>query len=109
MKGLVKFFLLLMCFNVLQQGSSQNIFPPAFQLITDTISTVTLPALNWQYLEDRTAIWTIDSVLQPSFVNKFQNFTPPKRSSDTLLYNYWVRFRLKNTLNREAHIGLRFL
>ncbi len=109
MKLLVKIFLLVSCFAVLQHGSSQNAFPPAYQLTTDTISTVTLPVSNWQYVEDRGAKWTIDSMLQPAFGDKFHTNTPENRRDNDHMLDYWVRFRLKNTMDREAHIALQFL
>ena len=107
MKQLV--LLLLFCSILLQQGISQNSFPPAFDIVTDTIGTITLPATNWQYVEDRAATWTIDSVRQSAIADKFHFNTPENRGNNDPMYNYWVRFRLKNTMDREAHFALRFL
>ena len=101
--------LLLLCLTLLQQGISQNSFPSAFDIVTDTIGTITLPATNWQYLEDREAIWTIDSVRQSAVADKFHVNTPELRGNNDPMYNYWVRFRLKNTMDREAHFALGFL
>jgi hypothetical protein len=54
--------IILFCLSFLQQSISQNALPPAFDILTDTIGTLLLPATHWQYIEDRAAIWTIDSV-----------------------------------------------
>ena len=101
--------LLLLCLTLLQQGISQNSFPPAFDIVTDTIGMITLPVTNWQYAEDREAIWTIDSVRQTAIADKFHSNTPENRGKNDPMFKYWVRFRLKNTMEREAHFALQFL
>ncbi len=106
---IIQSFVILICLTLLQQGISQNAFPPAYDIVTDTIGTITLPATNWQYSEDRAATWTIDSVRQLPVTDKFHLNTPEKSDNNDPMYNYWVRFRLKNTMNREAHIALQFL
>jgi two-component system, NtrC family, sensor kinase len=106
---IIQSFVLFFCSFLLQQGISQNPFPPAFDIVTDTLGTITLPATNWQYVEDRAAIWTIDSVRQSAIANKFHFNTLELRGNNDPLYNYWVLFRIKNTMGREAHFALRFL
>ena len=106
---IIQTFVILFCLTLLQQGISQNPFPPAFDIVTDTIGTITLPATNWQYVEDRAATWAIDSVRQSAVADKFHSNTPETRGNNDPMFNYWVRFRLKNTMNRDAHIALQFL
>ena len=102
-------FIILFCLTLLQQGISQNPSSPAFDIATDTIGTITLPTINWQYVEDRAALWTIDSVRQSPVADKFHSNTPENRGNNDPMFNYWVRFRLKNTMDRDAHFALQFL
>ncbi len=107
MKTLALTFLLSLIF--FGQTLAQKPFPPAFEIKTDTIGTITLPVSNWQYAKDMAAIWTIDSVRQSSVADKFHINTPENQDNSDHLFNFWVRYRLKNTMGREAHIALSFL
>ena len=106
---ILQLFIILFCLTLLQQGISQNPSSPAFDIATDTIGTITLPTINWQYVEDRAALWTIDSVRQSPVADKFHSNTPENRGNNDPMFNYWVRFRLKNTMDRDAHFALQFL
>lgn len=89
-------------------GTSQTPFPAAFDIVSDTFGTITLPARHWQYVEDRANRWTIDSIRQPLIEAKFRGNTAAKSGNMDPMYNYWLRFRLKNTMQGEAQIALEY-
>ena len=69
---------------------------------------ITLPDSNWQFVEDKSHTWTIDSVRQLPVSNKFRYAIPKVQGYDYPMYNFWVRYRLKNSMNRDAKFYLRF-
>ncbi|GAB4041368.1 sensor histidine kinase [Spirosoma gilvum] len=87
---------------------AQHSLPPAYPIVTDTISTLTLPDSCWQWLDDTSEQATITTVQQSPLTGQFRSFTAESRQSTNLTRMYWIRFRLKNTLNRPIQVALRF-
>ncbi|MBK9489080.1 MAG: hypothetical protein IPO07_09940 [Haliscomenobacter sp.] len=104
----IQTLIIVICAIFSQPGISQTHFPAAFDIVSDTFGTITLPARHWQYAEDRADSWTIDSIRQQAIEAKFRGITAKKSENMDPMYNYWVRFRLKNTMQREAQIALEF-
>ena len=102
----IKLITICFCLSAFQRVVGQNALPKAYQIITDMISTVTLADSLWQFVEDKTGAWTIDSVRQLAYSNKFRfAFADTKHNS---MQNFWVRYRLKNKMTKEVRVALKF-
>lgn len=57
-------------------------------------------------MEDKTDAWTIDSVHQLAYGDKFQfAFADTNHNS---MQNFWIRYHLKNKMNKEVKISSQF-
>ena len=73
--------------------------PPIFEMKSDT-AYISITDSHWQMLEDPGEKWTIGQVSQPPLSENFH----AKTKIHSSISSYWVRFRVRNTLDHEAHI-----
>ena len=83
---------------------AQNNLPPPYEIKNDSAVTIRLDDAHWQMLEDPTGKWMIDSVSQPPIGNKFHTNTTKQTGIDYSIKAYWVRYRIRNTLDHEVSI-----
>ena len=92
--------LLLLC----TKSGAQNLLPHVFEISSDTALVDTLPAGNWQILEDEGGRLTFEEISKSPVAEKFHYDTAKKINFQ--IATYWFRFELKNTSNHELKIGL---
>lgn len=88
-------FLLFVCSAV-----GQSPLPPPYIVSSDTALSLRLPAKNWQVMADPSGKMTLQQVMQSG------NFQDKNRKVDYSLNTYWLRFRVKNGMQKEARIAL---
>ena len=76
-----------------------KVSPPVFEMKSDT-AYISITDSHWQMLEDPGEKWTIGQVSQPPLSENFH----AKTKIHSSISSYWVRFRVRNTLDHEAHI-----
>src|SRR5690242_14232938 len=102
-----KYFLyLLLLLLVIENVTAQNNTPPVYAIKTDTNITQQLNAGYWQLLEDKSGKWTIAQVSREPLTNKFHWHDTVLKGVDTLVNTYWIRYRLKNEMDKETKIAL---
>jgi two-component system NtrC family sensor kinase len=95
----------LLTFFTLLQG--QSAWPPAYAIESDTAYTQILDPSFWQTLEDKAGSWTIREVSSPPLSEKFHAKGIKADGIDTLdVHTFWQRYRLKNTMTKEARFSL---
>src|SRR5262245_7610955 len=94
-------FLWLVLLFAAGDSFAQSSFPPAFEITSDTILYEELDGDHWQMLEDPTDALTLHEVSGSGLSSKFHD----GRIVDYSIHTFWVRFRLKNMMPREAKIS----
>ena len=79
-------------------------FPPAHIIDTDTLDYVEISRGSWQVLEDAEGNRTIDQVTNSPVSEKFHSPPTYANGMGYSIHTYWMRFRLKNIMNRRAEI-----
>lgn len=78
--------------------------PPVYILTNDTANYERLPDRCLQVLKDKEGKWTTAHVSAPALVNNFQAYNSAK-GIDYSVHTIWLRYRLRNTLNRDVNKG----
>ena len=82
-----------------------NLPPLIYNIISDTITEQELDVNNYQILKDILGKWNINEVVKPPLSNLFHsNNSTHKNENEKGIY--WIRFRLKNTMDHSANIIL---
>lgn len=97
------FFLTLLSVGILLVCLGQNPLPPVYEIKSDTAFLQQLSSENWQILEDKDGKRAFNEVLR--LENQF-HYRGAKTTRDTVSRTYWFRYRVKNTMSREARISL---
>ncbi|MXV14795.1 sensor histidine kinase [Hufsiella ginkgonis] len=84
---------------------AQDKFPPPYVVVTDTADTVNLSHKYWQYLGDNDAGLKLNDVLSPA-KRKLFNYTVANREFPKRLHTLWLRYRLRNALDRPVSIAI---
>jgi len=99
--------LIILIIGLLQSvGFGQTLLPPVYEIKSDTAFIQTINSTYWQMLEDKDGKWTIQDVTVQPLSDKFHNRNEKLTTRDSISNTYWFRYRLKNTMNREANIAL---
>jgi hypothetical protein len=104
-KALALFVLL---FSGFPEAISQNSLPPVYEIKTDTTIMQIVPQQYWQMLPDKGGKLRIDDVSKLPLSVHFY-FRGQPTNADTIENVYWIRYRIKNTTDREAKISLNSL
>jgi Histidine kinase/7TMR-DISM extracellular 2 len=86
--------------NVYSQTDSSLLI---YNLQTDTIDWQALPHEYWQILEDKSKNLTIDQVSSLPFQRQFKDSAV---FVDSKVNSYWLRFHVKNVMDRDARIAI---
>ncbi|OKS87410.1 sensor histidine kinase [Mucilaginibacter polytrichastri] len=95
---LICVLLLLISFDAAAQ---KNTFPEAFKITADTAASLNIPDANWQYLLEKKPL-TIAQVSSPEYSTLFKK----NDKADKSYQEYWVRYKVKNTLNKVLEITI---
>jgi signal transduction histidine kinase len=88
-------------------ASSQNNFPPVYEIKTDTFSYDTLDNTYWQVLEDKEGKYLFNDIVSAHIANKFHyNADKILQLDDLKIHGYWIRFGLKNSTSHDLTICL---
>ena len=99
--------LIILIFGSLQSvGFGQTLLPPVYEIKSDTVYEQKIGTAYYQMLEDKDGKWTIQDVSTMPLSDKFYNRNEKLATRDSISNTYWFRYRLKNTMNREANIAL---
>ena len=101
------YFTLLFTALVSGIGFSQPVLPPVYEIKSDTFSNQNIDASYWLMLEDKEGKLTVNDVTTLPVSDRFHKRGVKPDGVDTLVQTYWFKYRIKNTMNREAHISLR--
>ncbi len=101
-----KLFLLSNLLFVFINAFSQNNLPPVYEIKTDTVLEQDLDNSHWQMLEDKEGKWTKEEVSKQPLSDEFHDRRKKLNSGDTIVYTYWFRYRLRNTMDHTAKISL---
>lgn len=82
-----------------------NLPPLIYNIISDTISEQELDVNNYQILKDSLGKWNINEVVKPPVSNLFHSNNSTRKNENEKGI-YWIRFRLKNTMDHSANIIL---
>ncbi len=93
------------CFSAFN-AICQNNLPRAFEITNDTTEWMVLPDTAWQVLYDREGKWGIEQVSQSTIKDKFESNAAKIRQVDYTIHFFWLRYRIKNMMNREIRICL---
>ncbi len=85
--------------------AQQSNLPPVYNIVSDTALDQQLSTSNYQVLEDITGGWRIDDVRKPPLSYQF-HIGDAKQETNNIRGIYWIRYRLKNTMNHPAAIVL---
>jgi len=83
----------------------QTVLPPVFEIKSDTALGEKIDTVYCRMLGDKEGKWTIQNVTTMPLSDKF-HYLKESASIDTIANVYWFRYRLKNTMSREARISL---
>src|SRR5215472_12905834 len=97
------FLLWLLTLLLIANASSQNNFPPVYEIANDTTVLDTLKNTYWQILEDKSGKLSLKDVTQPPTADKFHYNLPGK--IDRHVSIYWFRFLMKNNTGHDVSIG----
>ena len=98
-----RLWFLMLSFN---EAIAQNNLPPAYELISDTGAYVTIDDAYWQFLEDKEGKWTTEDVIRSPITDAFRANDSKTNGVDYRVHVYWIRYRLKNTMNRPVDVVL---
>ncbi|MCX6219937.1 MAG: ATP-binding protein [Bacteroidia bacterium] len=84
----------------------QTVLPPVFEIKSDTAYVQNIGNAYYQMLEDKSGKLTIQEVSSLPLSDKFHDRNEKSSTRDTLSNTYWFRYRLKNSMGREAKIAL---
>ena len=101
-----RFFILLVMLLSFIKLNAQDSLPPAFEIKTDTILTQNIGYSYWQMLEDKEGKWSVEQVNKLPLSAKFHKRDSAMAGKDIAANTNWVRYRLRNTMNRQAKISL---
>jgi two-component system, NtrC family, sensor kinase len=82
---------------------AQKTLPKTFEITKDT-SFWRLDTTHFQLLEDTDSHYTLRDVLRPPLSNQFYHDIP--YNNERRASTYWVRFRIKNRLNKDLKLFL---
>lgn len=94
------FLLLILCLSIFFSTNGQNLFPPAYKIISDTADFLILPDSNWQAMPDVKGNLTLEQVINSN------GFGDRDKKINYKIRVYWQRFQLHNTLPKEIKIAL---
>ncbi|MCW5914721.1 MAG: hypothetical protein KIT66_08955 [Chitinophagaceae bacterium] len=104
MKKVISFLMFVFCANILvaqNEINSRVPLPPPYIISADTATTKTqLPDSCWQMLTDSTGKMTLQEAISS---DQFQNTS---REIDYHFKTYWIRYRIKNQMNKDVQIAL---
>jgi two-component system, NtrC family, sensor kinase len=100
------FFILSLTLCSLTETIAQNNLPPVYEIKTDTAFEQNLNNTYWQLLEDKDGKWTIEQVSASPLSDRFHDSLSKIKTIDTTVQTYWFRYRLKNSMSREAKVAL---
>src|SRR6266542_508261 len=104
MKTLLK-LCLLTSFSIFSFSAlAQNNLPPVYEILTDTGVYTNLPESYWQILEDKDGKLTFEQVSKFPVTEKFYA-NSVINGIDYSIHTFWIRYRLKNIMNKEINIG----
>jgi len=102
-----KFYLLIILFVVIANNlKAQDNLPPAFEITVDTAVHQVIPDKYWQLLEDPSGTLTINQVASARYASKFHTNTTRTKGYNYDITTYWLRYRLKNTLNHPVKVTI---
>jgi hypothetical protein len=104
MKASVLFILIIVLIQSF--GFGQTLLTPVYEIKSDTAYEQKIGTAYYQMLEDKAGMWTIQDVSTIPISDKFHERGEKLNSRDSISNTYWFRYRLKNTMNREAKIAL---
>jgi signal transduction histidine kinase len=85
--------------------AQQNNFIPVYKILSDTATEQQLQGSNYQILEDKKGGWDIEEVSKLPLSGKF-HFDNKGQGETNVKGIYWIRYRLKNTMDHPANIVL---
>jgi two-component system NtrC family sensor kinase len=86
------------------KASSQNTFPPAYQIKSDTVQSYKVTDSFILVLFDKNGKVTINDMLTPGIKNNFINLDSSNKAAP--VGTYWFQYRLNNVMTHEARISL---
>lgn len=89
--------------------TAQNNLPPVFEITTDTALAQYLDTVHWQMLRDKAGKLTFDEVTKLPLVNRFHYKKKESSTNQFAADGYWLRYVLKNVMERDAKICFGFL
>lgn len=99
---LLLFFLLVISCSL--KSTAQNLRPTQFQLQSDTITRQEINSSFWYILDDEEGRFTIDDVIKEPLKSKFFQIGNNRQSTSAFVSTHWLRYAVKNVMNREAEI-----
>jgi len=103
----MKYYLLIIFFVVIAYASkAQDNQPPVFEITADTAVQQVIPDKYWQLLEDPSGTLTIGQVSSAQYPSKFHYNTSHTKGINYDINTYWLRYRLKNTLNHPVKVAI---
>ncbi len=101
MKKKVLFWLVCLFLSV--HSLAQTPLPPVYEVKNDSAESQQLYHDYWQILEDKSGKLTIEQVSSLPVQNQFHDSTS---AIDSTVNTYWLRYRIRNAMKREARISL---
>jgi two-component system NtrC family sensor kinase len=102
-----KIYLLIIFFVVIANVSkAQDNQPPVYEITADTAVHQVIPDKYWQMLEDPSGTLTIGQVSSAQYSSKFHYNTTRTKGINYDIDTYWLRYRLKNTLNHPVKVTI---
>src|SRR5262245_18223186 len=98
--------MILLSISLATAVGAQNNLPTVYQRRTDTTLFDTLENKYWQLLEDKEGRYTFNEIVKPPLSNEFHFNHENTLERDFRVHGYWVRFVLKNTMDRSLDIFL---
>lgn len=103
---MIRIFVLALAVSVCSIVVAQDKLPPTYEIRTDEQTYDTLDAKYWQLLEDKEGKWALEKISQSTETNTFHSNVNGKNEVNYEVNFYWLRYRLKNILNKEAKVCL---
>ena len=82
---------------------AQSHLPSVYEIQSDTAMWTAFSYQYWQILEDKEGKLTLDEVSNSTVSNRFHDSLS---QIDQSVNVYWLRYTLKNTMERPAHISI---
>ncbi|MEO5582883.1 MAG: 7TM diverse intracellular signaling domain-containing protein [Saprospiraceae bacterium] len=83
---------------------TQSVWPPVYEIKSDTVLFEELSSDYWQILEDRSGTLNIDNVQALPLTDSFYSYS--KRKDQEGIHYVWFRFKLKNISSFPREISL---